>query len=332
VPVDPPPPPVTIVDPNDPAGTPDLLHNGREPWRPTKRQVLATTAVVTALALTAGLAALLQHHRHEQELDRAAARAVRLLVQVRPVQISDGGTHTLQVAVYNDGPALVHVLAVRLDDGSALPVTIGTDLQPRTETTLSLPDGTSCATDAGRTRHIVSVDLTTERGHRLTRTQPLQGDMLNGYERTRCGTLLPAEAFVGTVTALRQHGGWWQITLDLRNTSVLPLSLRTLKAPPGVELELHRLPLALSPAAQPGTTGPSKLVTVRLRLADCNRFNKWLLDSEQYDSTLTAGLRGRYEAGSGRIALTNPIPNEGRPFGLDVQTTLMGTCPELFFN
>ncbi|MDP9181899.1 MAG: hypothetical protein M3P04_03865 [Actinomycetota bacterium] len=333
-PTAPPPPPVAPAYPNTPTGTPEVLARGHDRWRPSRRQVTLTASFVAVIALVAGSVAAVRHQQHAHDLDRAAANAVQLLLTARaaPADLLTSESGEVQLAVRNEGPDPVHVRSVRLDGGTVVPVSIGSDLPPDNETTVSLPDGTACPPDAGRAgKHTVNVSLTTYRGKRLSRTYSLSGAAIDQRERHRCGTLLPAEAFAGTVTTLQQQGDWVRLTINLRNLSVLPLSLRTLRAPAGIAIQAPSLPLDLPPSAVPGEGGPSTVVTLRLRLADCKRYNETLLGEQPGRSGLSAGLTGRFENGTGTISLEDDVPNDGG-FALDPQTTLMGACPDLFFG
>jgi hypothetical protein len=290
------------------------------------------TSVVALLALAIGAVAAVRHVRHERRLDRAEKRAVSVLVAVQePLQSPDG--LLLELAVDNESPVAVHVQAVRVDDGPWLPVTFGADLVPHQATSLPLPVATRCAPDTGRAVHEVTVRLTTHRGQSVTRRQPLSGgDLLDLHERQRCGTLTPGEALAASVVSARRRGGWVEVGFDLRNTSVLPLSLTALSPPRGVRLAPFPLPLRLPPAAAPGGTGPSVQLVLRLRVTDCRAFEEGLLSEESGEAFVRVALHGPHEDQSTPLVLaatTESGPGVASP---DPKTRLMESCPAVFFG
>ena len=214
-----------------------------------------------------------------------------------------------------------------------VPVSIGTDLHPDPRRACSSPTAPRAPpTPAGWVgTQSRSGSLLGAARRSLTRTYALTGAVIDRHERYRCGTLLPAEAVLGNVTALQQQGEWLSLSLELRNLSVLPLSLRTLKAPDGLDMEAPSLPLDLPPSSVPGADGPSTIVTLRLRVADCERYHQALVGQQSGPAGLVAELARRYENGTGSITLDKPVPNDSG-FELDPQTALMGACPDLFFG
>ncbi|HUR15361.1 MAG TPA: hypothetical protein VM097_12835 [Mycobacteriales bacterium] len=329
------PPPVTIVDPNAPAGTADLLDSGRDPWRPSRRQVVVSAFAVLLLGVVGGGLAALRHVRHEQALDRQSVHEVRLVLGVDEPDVGlfpDSPAGSVQLNLSNDGPAMIRVRTVQLDDGDEVPVTTGSDVLPGAATSVTLTLRNRCTTDAGRATHTVTVRLRTSRGQVATRVQRLTSDeLLNTHVREQCGTLKPTEALAPSIVSARTRGAWVDVVLDLRNTSVLPLSVRSLGVPVGLRAELPPLPIVLPPADAPGTTGPSRQVRVRLRVQDCDVFNAGL-SGENGLATLRVRLHGPLEEEVGHVFLS---PQHEPGFGEDApspQLQLMMYCPALFFG
>jgi hypothetical protein len=335
--VNPEPPRITITNPNAPAGTPDLLDHGRDPWRPSRRQVAVTAVVLLLLSLVGAGVAELRHVRHEHALDRQALREVRLTLGVDEPDAGlspDIPPWSVQLNVLNHGPAMVHVRTVQLDDGPQLPVTTGSDVLPGAVTQVIVTLSGSCNPDTGRATHDVTVRLTTGRGQAVTRVQHLGSDeLLNTRERARCGTLTPDEALAWSVPSSRTRGAWVEVVYDLRNTSVLPVTVTSISFPAGLDARLPALPLALAPADAPGTTGPSRRVHVQLRVHDCQAFNTGLSDVEGFTAVLGLHLHGPLEDATWQLPLQ---PSEEDTFGVvsppDPQLALMGFCPDLFFD
>jgi hypothetical protein len=333
--MNPEPPPITIVDPNAPPGTPDLIDSGRDPWRPSRRQAVVGTVVVLLLALVAGLAAQVRHVRHESALDRQSVRGVRLLVNVSEPDLSASGdvpAGSVLLNVLNDGRGLVRLRSVRIDSRAEVPVETGSDLIPGALTTVPMPMSGSCAADAGRAQHTLTFRLRTDRGQAVTTTQPLLDDLVNQHERERCGTQTPIEALASAIVSATRRGRWVDVVLDLRNTSVLPLTVTSLTAPQGLVAQLPPLPVVLAPATAPHGTGPSRQLRLSLQVSSCDAYNTGLMRAEQFETSLAAGLHGRYEDEQFHILLA---PSFETGFGLDApdpQQVLMSFCPSYFFG
>jgi hypothetical protein len=282
------PPPVTIVDPNAPAGTADLLDSGRDPWRPTRATLLTGAVAVLVLGIVgAGLAQLrhvqAQHAaaRHERDLDRAAVAAVALTVGVvEPESVLDGpGPPPLQVTVTNVGTDTIHLTGLTLED-VAVPVDIGGDLPGGVANGFDLPVRIACSPRAGRDiSRTVTVSLTTDRGDPVTQEVPLSqegNEVLNESDRRRCGTLRPAEALVTGISLARRSGGWVLADLTVTNQSVLPLTLSELTFPDGLELQVTGLPAVLPPQRAVDEPGTERTLHLRVRVQSCAAWDRAL--------------------------------------------------------
>lgn len=71
-------PPVTIASPGAPAGTPELLDHGRDPWRPTRKQVAVVASALSLAGLVASAAWLAYSHVHDKRADRREVKAMAL--------------------------------------------------------------------------------------------------------------------------------------------------------------------------------------------------------------------------------------------------------------
>lgn len=336
--MEPAPPPITIVDPNAPAGTADLLDHGpeRDPWRPTRTQVVVTGALLALAGLAGGGVAAWRHVQHERALDRQVLRELRINVSVAEPDVGlfpDFPPGSVQLNVFNDGPSMVRVRTVQLDDREPVPVTTGWDVVPDAATSLTLDLTGSCTANAGRSTHRVTLRLTTSRGQRVTRTLAVNpNEFLNTHERQRCGTLTPTEALVATLVSARTQGQWVQADLEVSNTSVLPLSVMAVDVPAGLQARLPALPLVLPPASAPGTTGRTVRVHLELRVRDCDAFNTGLYSSDRSGDPLTVRLHGSLEDATGSLPLQ---PHQETGFGVDAPDALlrlMQFCPNQFFG
>jgi hypothetical protein len=313
--------------------TAELLDQGpeRDPWRPSRAQLLLVLAAVVVV----GLGVWLRHARHEHALDVAAARAVTLSVAVARGGGVDGG---FALRVGNDGAATVEVTAVRLDDGRRLVFNRGT-AAPGGIVLGTLPTST-CPARAGRaTQRVVTVDLRTARGTTLTRRLVLPADglaVLNASDRARCGTQLPDEALRSQLRSATRVGSWVVTTWDLQNASVLPLTVTGLSTPAGMLASPHRLALALPPAPSPSVTGPTTRLVLRLRITDCAATDRALYRGGTGHPVLTLALTGGLEKGDGTLSL-EAAPEDDRAipdvYANSLLMQLEGlACPTLFFG
>jgi hypothetical protein len=332
--VDLPPPPVTIVDPNAPTGTADLLDSGRDPWRPSRRQVLVGVVVVLLLGLAAGAVAQVRHVRHEHALDAAAVRDVRIVVDS-----GDGGLLTdgePEVTLVSTGRLPVTVLEVALEwpghvergarqevplvASARVPVTTGKDCR------------TALYTDQPQR---LRVRARTSRGDVVTRAVALPAEvseLLGASERFRCAYLRPSEALVGEVSAVRTPGRSFVLTFGVRNAGVAPLTLSRLSFLPGVTVAAD-LPLVLPPGGADSRTVP---LTVTLRVRSCAALGAYFSQppDERPLDALTATVSNPYVQGRepGRLLVGGLFQRVG---GVDSGDGLMrrlaGTCPATLF-
>jgi hypothetical protein len=316
-------------------GTAEQLEHGpvRDPWRPSRAQLLLVAAVV----VVAGLVVWLRYARHEHALDVAAARSVSLSVAVASGGGVDGG-FALQVG--NEGAATVEVTQVRLDDGRRLVFNRGTTA-PGGVVVGTLPT-TACPARAGRaTERVVTVDLRTSRGTTVTRRFTLAADglaLVNATDRARCGTQRPDEALRPQLRSATTAGRWVVATWDLQNASVLPVTVTGLSTPAGMLASPTRPAVTLLPAPSPSVTGTTTQLVLRLRITDCAAFDRAVYRGDTGSPVIRLALHGSLEDATGTLSLDS-APEQGSPvpglFGNSpsLLNVLEGdSCPTLFFG
>lgn len=145
-------PDVTIIDPQAATGPADVLAGGREPWRPTGRQVRLAAVTAVMLLAAAGVVAVVDDRRDERALDRAAVQAVRLAASEFSsdgfVAVDDGTRGPLDgplpIGLRNDGRFPVRVLSMALDGPGYAPVEVGEDISPGGLIDVVLRDSRPC--------------------------------------------------------------------------------------------------------------------------------------------------------------------------------------------
>jgi len=296
------PPLVTIVDPAAPARSRDVLgHEPREPWRPTRRQVLLAVVAIVVLTLLAGAA----RTTRQQHADRTAVARARAEL---------GGVH---LAVPPDG-AVAGYSQAGFDNGTnnAAQSTAGTataivelQLNNMGRTPVELQDGvldvpgwavqaeglltTGQPADLHLVRHVVCaqelrspapeptallLDVRLPSGRSLRTRVPLPrldasgapsavglAATLHEVPRRACGLLPPGQALEVTGQgAPVTRAGSVEVRLQLRNSGAVSLRLSGLRALPGLAVRaVPPLPFDLAPHAAVLTT---LMVTV-----DCHR-------------------------------------------------------------
>jgi hypothetical protein len=298
------PPPVTIVDPNAPPGTADLLDHGRDPWRPSRRQAVVIAATVLTTAVVAGVTAQVRHSQHERALDAAAERAVLFFLDSTSAE-SDMGHQSL--GLINEGPSAVRVLDVGfVGDGYG---TQHLDAQVPTYDTLPLavPLGTTCPTsllDSAATE--LRVRARTHRGTVVTRVvglDPREIELLGMAERARCGLLRVEEAVSVTGGTAALRGSRLVLTLVVENRGTLPVTLTSLTASEGMHAEAT-MPLRL-PGRPPAGPTPTARLHVVLTVTSCEAVRANLFGDPVFGpdgnplgpSALTASAANPYQRG-----------------------------------
>jgi hypothetical protein len=272
--VDPAAPPITIVNPNAPLGTADLLDNGRDPWRASPRQKVAVLLTAVIVAVVSGAVAEIRHVHHEQALDAAAMRDVAFATDP---SLADGGFDNIVVTLVNEGQLPVHVLGVTLVGDGYQERTVDVELASYANAAVPLSSAKNCRVSMMSTDpQQVRVRVRTGRGDVVTRTVPLPTELTRqvGYaERNRCGYLRPGDALINEVVSTKARGRDVVVTMKLYNQSVFPLTITKLDAFPGLSASM-RLPVTVPRRTFWTRNSPPQIITVTLRVADCIAFSE----------------------------------------------------------
>jgi hypothetical protein len=293
------PPPITIVDPNSPTGTTDLLDSGRDPWRPTRRQVVVTAVLLMLVGLVAGGVAQWRHVRHERALDRADHRQLRLLTTATCCDLVADSPLRLLVGVRNDGPDVVVLERVRFAGIAEWVPDSALLLVPGTQSDVPLPLRGGCDGPAGRsTGNRVLLDLLLLHGSRVHRTVTLDeptAQQVAQQIRGACGKGAPNEALAVDIIRSRVSGRSLVIDLLLANQSVLPLTVRDASPSPGLVVRGLPTPLSLSPLPRPEAGTQQLPLTLVVTVADCAAFRREQDQPEHSEPRLELTLVGPYE-------------------------------------
>jgi hypothetical protein len=332
---EPDPPEVTIVDPNAPPGTADLLDSDRDPWRPSRAQAVVLGVVVVTAALVLGVTAEVRHARHERALDAAAVRAVAFFVDSSAGE-ADGKHETL--ALINEGPAPVRVLDVAFVGEGYATGPVDADAVKYQTVTVAVPLGTRCPTTllaGGPTR--LQVRARTARGTVLTRVvdlDPREVQQLGGSERARCGLLRVEEALDPEVGATRLRADGLEVTLVIANHGLLPVTVSEVTAFDGM-LAGAVLPMRLAGRPANGPT-PRASLGITLSVLSCDRIAEKLFDNPVFEtdgrmlgpSTVALSAANPYRSGDVLVDVDAP----GQPFPGEVTVSpvsrlLQRSCP-----
>ena len=265
--VDPAPPPITIVDPNAPPGSQEVLGSDGG-WRPSAYQkgLALLTAAIVALLVTG--VQRVRHVHHESALDAAARAGVAL-----EVVADQNGDEAFQL--YSTSSGSVTVLSVTLVGDGYREQREDVTIAPRGYGSVSASQAKNCTTslfDSGPTE--VRVKLRTSRGDVLTRTVPLAGDVaqaVQAAERWKCDYLTPGESTGAQVVSARREGRDVVTVWAVQSFGKFPVTILDVTAPDGMTATAS-LPVTLGRAAF--WTGHSKPVqlTIRMRITDCKVF------------------------------------------------------------
>jgi hypothetical protein len=325
------PPPISIVDPNAPSGTADLLDSGRDPWRPSRRQVVLTVTAVLVLALVAGAVALLVLNVQAQRADRRAVRALSFELGGDVEAQPDNGL-SISLELRNLTRYPYTVVDVRLDGPGFGTATLGTRLAPRASAFLDLPTSSAC--DASlyvRGPRAAVVRARTARGTLVTGRVPLDrataDDAWPRFRRS-CHYLLPDEALGASASGFSFEGRTLTVRYGLENAAAVPLTIDRLTTADGVELISDDLPLTI-----PAGTGDyqgfgHRTLTVRLRVVDCSALRQVLARAAGGDgldgpNTLKVALHHRYDQGHAWLELSALLPGD---VSVDHFQDLVRTC------
>lgn len=322
---------MTLGDPSS-GGTADLLEAGRDPWRPSRRQVVAVVASGLVAALVAGAVVQVRHTRREDALDAAAVRDVTLSLGTAQARFDVASDEELEVTVElaNHGALPLRVLGVRVAGegypgqahdlvllaNSRVPVT----LRPR-------PCSPAVLTT---TPSQVVVQVRTERGEVVRRTLDLPPETateIAQVHQRQCGYLPPDEALGSELLSATRQGRDVVAVVALSNASVRPLTVTGVEETAGLRVTAG-FPVTIPARAGPREEMPQVELVLRLRVTDC-----------QYSSvggvygdvgwSLIARVRSGQQDGQAMIPLT-PGPGVAPGDAPDAAQLLLDGCPGFF--
>ena len=282
-PVEPAPPPITITNPNAPAGAHEVLGSDGG-WRasPYQRLVAVLTAAIVAVLVT-GVQEV-RHVRHEDALDAAAVADVAFTLSAVS---SDYFTFDPpELTVTNAGRQPVRITEVQLEGPGYRRRTQDQRLGAGEGATVNLSSTKPCSPQVMTERAgALRIRARTSRGDVVERTAPLPPQFsvqLGFFQRVRCGYLLPSEALQSQLVDVRVHGHEVVARVDVINESVLPVTLSGLPSYPGVEVTTP-LPVTVPRRAfLTGHSGPQRL-TITVRVTDCVLLRDVLADFDPFD-------------------------------------------------
>lgn len=324
-------PEVTIVDPNAPSGTTDLLSSGRDPWRPSRRQVLLATSVVVLLAALLGVVALALRHVQAVRNDRKAVRSLSFQASSQLDQTSpDLPSLPVELLDTSDYPATV--LDVRFDAPGFAEVTLGSSVAAHLRLFFDMPKDSACDDSlyAGAPSALV-VHARTARGTPVTRRVPLDREVRDSIWpllRAKCHFLLPEDSLNNLITAVSREGSTFVLRYRLENAAALPLVLDRITAAAGVEVAAQRMPVTVPAGSGDYVTFGHASLVLRLRVTDCRALRDEVTRSAGGDgfdgpSTLKVVLHHAHARGRSWLQLTQPL---GENRERDLFTELLGPC------
>jgi hypothetical protein len=335
--VDPAPPPITIVNPNAPLGPTDLLDSGRDSWRTSPRQkvAIALTAIIVAL-ISSGVAEI-RHVHHEDALDAAALRDVAFAADP---SLADGDTDTMAITLVNEGKLPVRVLGLALVGAGYQERTLDVELAGSARAPVPLSTAKNCrismlSTDPQELR----VRARSARGATVLRSVGLPTDVateIGAIERGRCGYLRPEEALGNEVTSATRRGRDVVVTMKLYNSGVFPLTVTTIRTPPGLSASGH-LPVTLPRRTYWTGSSPGTVLTLTLHVDDCATFAGIFA----YDSgtlidvgVVRVELTNSYVAGQSFLSIEGfdgDFSPGSPPRPMSVMSLLEKSCPSTVF-
>jgi hypothetical protein len=310
--VDPAPPQITIVNPNDPTGTTDLLISGSEgqSWRPSSRAVRRVALGLLALAVVGiSTRAVLRDVLDRRADARAVAEVDLAFADFAPPTGSFEGDDVYPVttvALVSRGAHPIDLTDVAFPGLPSVPVQAGR--VGRDPYYLPLPDQRSC--DLATLSHPPSqlqLTLTTYRGTRLTRTLPLRAADLAGYaytERLRCGFPSPAQATFADIEHSEVDGRTLVLHYQLGNDSRTPIDVVGLRPSPGLTVSTSEtLPLRL--AARTGDRATRREVVLRVRVSDCDAYRTYVRGQEHLEPSVELVLKDRFAQEALQVGLNS---------------------------
>lgn len=280
-------PPVTVVDPARPGRAADILEAGPERlrWRPTRPQAQVALLMLLLCAAVSGAIAAARHASAQHRQEVAAVRALALVV-TEPVEGADSsgvpgepGPQQFRIALRNEGPQEVRLVAVRLDypgfGWQPAPSRLAS-FESRNLTVDSTPRCSPSLAQQGPQR--LSVRVVTSRGT----PREMSLGLLDGavgldvteHVQGRCGDRPLSQSLEMVDSAgPGTRNGLLVLELTLRNDSVLPLTVTKVRAlPEGLRLTSdRRLPLTLPPRPTPEADSRAQSLVLRLQVSSCAR-------------------------------------------------------------
>lgn len=274
MPQQPPPPVVTIRDPNAPASLTDVL--GEEPRAPRQRLSRLERGLTSLVLATGGAGVWGVGHLHaQQRLDARSVTELRLSAVDPPGLDSSQGT-SLELDLRDDGPHPVHVVAARLEDGTRLRAVSNTLEHGRTGTVRFHRPACPTRTPTLQRDSPVDLEVRTYRG--LTGHVAVPADsastLLERYyvwavEGCRLYPVAASLAPAGQPVFARR-GRDLVVLLPVVNRARRPRTLVRVEAGGGVSAAAGSGPRVLA-------GGQRVTLTVTLRAADCERVRaEWL--------------------------------------------------------
>jgi hypothetical protein len=335
--VQPEPPPVTIVDPNAPAGTADLLEGGRDPWRSSRKQLASGAMLVLVVALLSAAGGWVHHvaqvgadHRRLRALAAAEVAHVQLVLSASCCTVdSSSSQERLVLSVGNAGPDRVRLQSV--DYGGVRSWVPGPEgelgLFPGMTVDLPVRYGMPCGPRAGRMApSTMALHVQLPRGGRWVGTTTVDREGLSQVEtavRLRCGMQTPTEAVYADGVQARFEGRTIVMTYDVRNTSRTAMAVTAVLGNAGLRVTAEHMPLRLPPGGQNAVRG--ERLTVRVGIGDCRPFRAYQSQPSHEAAHLLLTVRGPSETQDVIAELIIPVQSSLNVM-VDAQSLLRRWC------
>ncbi len=303
------------MNPNSPAGTPDLLAHGRDPWRPSRRQVVVTAAVLLVVGIGATVAALVVQRAR---VERAEREAVRALAFTFSGELFQGPTEegSVQLELINTGPFGATVDDVRLEAPGFATVKVSEAISSFGLVTVAVPTTSPCDPRLYSIRpDNLLVRAHTARGTTVTVRTPFGRETAEEiWRRVRatCRFQLPEEALSGSIAASSLKGRTLTLRFELSNGAALPLVIDAVTtAADGLALSARGLPLTIPAGSGNYEIFGHRSLTLTLRVTDCAALRRAAANAgaEGLDgpNNLKVALHHRHAAGYGWLFLDQVV-------------------------
>jgi hypothetical protein len=318
------------VDPHAPT---DVLAAGRDPWRPTRRQVVLTVVPLLVVALVGGALTVLVRHVQADRADRRAVRAMAFEVHA-DVDAQPGDGPSLPLQLRNRAAFEYSVLDVRFDAPGFPAVPLRSHVGARTSLFLDVPKQSGCDPSLYlRGPQALVVRARTARGTLVTVRAPFDRDAVQStwpQLRRDCKVLLPEEAVSGGgASSYSFRGGTLTVRYELVNAAALPVVVDRIRVEDGIALSTDDLPLTLPAGSGDYRDLGHGTLTLRLRVTDCTALRRALAGAAGGDgldgpTTLKVDLHHAYGKGRIWLDLSELLPGDTN---VDHFQDLVGTCP-----